>query len=305
VINRIIMSTTKSVPIDAFVRRVSREVERIIGAGGEVNGYCFIQHANGHEKMLSIRFPSSAFEAGVLARTLRSLLRRIGIVRYAITVEIWHAPDATVQQQPKDHPNRTEAAIIMAEDDTGAQMTCHRYIHRPPGRAPHLGSLEMTGAQLPLPRFGWPEGLLLDDHSTASGDQLIASLMSKSEGRASEMITDEVFWRIGLGEPRVRFSKELAEDEGAVFAASMPGAPLGIGGRRDPRNGELCVGSIIHGVDIASLLSAPKMGFVEHVTGPEAERLIGTVMEKLSRIPPLPHGELVHIDDIAPGRTIN
>jgi hypothetical protein len=39
----------------------------------------------------------------------------------------------------------------------------------------------------------------------------------------------------------LRFSSELAADEGRVFLAYAPPRPLLVLGRRDPRNGELCV----------------------------------------------------------------
>jgi hypothetical protein len=77
----------------------------------------------------------------------------------------------------------------------------------------------------------------------------------------------------------LRFSRELADDEGRVFLAYAPPRSLVVLGRRDPRNGELCVSKFFRKPPEAPWpdpndTNAPAF---EHVTGPEAEHLLDAI----------------------------
>jgi hypothetical protein len=73
----------------------------------------------------------------------------------------------------------------------------------------------------------------------------------------------------------LRSSSELADDEGRVFLAYAPPRTLMVMGRRDPRNGDLCVSRYAW-----KLPEVPWPGPdapCERITGPEAERLLDAV----------------------------
>jgi hypothetical protein len=76
----------------------------------------------------------------------------------------------------------------------------------------------------------------------------------------------------------LRFSSELADDEGVVFVAYAPPRPLLVMGRRDPRNGDLCVSAFSWKPPEVPWPDPkdPNVPF-ECVTGPEAERLLDAV----------------------------
>lgn len=84
-----------------------------------------------------------------------------------------------------------------------------------------------------------------------------------------------------------RFSSELADDEGRVFVAYAPPNPLLVMGRRDPRTGELCVGRWARKPADVPYPDPedPRISLFEHVTGPEAERLLGEVARALASAP--------------------
>jgi hypothetical protein len=75
------------------------------------------------------------------------------------------------------------------------------------------------------------------------------------------------------------FSRELADDEGVVFVAYAPPCPRLVLGRRDPRNGELCVSRILRkppGMPWPDP-NDPKAPPCEHITEPEAKRLFDEI----------------------------
>ena len=80
--------------------------------------------------------------------------------------------------------------------------------------------------------------------------------------RASEAVT-------------LRSSRELADNEGRVFVAYAPPRTRMVMGRRDPRNGDLCVSRYAW--------KPPEVPWpgpdapCERITGPEAERLLDAV----------------------------
>jgi hypothetical protein len=67
----------------------------------------------------------------------------------------------------------------------------------------------------------------------------------------------------------LRSSSELADDEGRVFVAYASPRTLMVMGRRDPRNGDLCVSRYAW--------KLPEVPWLERITGPEAERLLDAV----------------------------
>jgi len=80
--------------------------------------------------------------------------------------------------------------------------------------------------------------------------------------RASEAVT-------------LRSSRELADNEGRVFVAYAPPRTLMVMGRRDPRNGDLCVSRYAWKPPEVPW-PGPDAPF-ERITGPEAERLLDAV----------------------------
>jgi hypothetical protein len=78
-------------------------------------------------------------------------------------------------------------------------------------------------------------------------------------------------------EAYVRFSSELPDDVGRVFATAVPNAPFQLTGRRDPANGELCIGRVVRPPKDMPWPPSRVVRRIEVVTGPEAERLILSV----------------------------
>jgi len=96
--------------------------------------------------------------------------------------------------------------------------------------------------------------------------------------RASEAVT-------------LRSSRELADNEGRVFVAYAPPRTLMVMGRRDPRNGDLCVSRYAWKPPEVPW-PGPDAPF-ERITGPEAERLLDAV-ERLIAEGSLLNGERRH-----------
>src|SRR5262249_23989354 len=150
------------------------------------------------------------------------------VVRYAMAMEAWAAP------MPKDngpvellyaalgytlanHPERREVINIDADDGTEMLWALRDIIWSPHGKA-YLGKLG------PIERADRVEGRWLGLLPNA------AHAMAQRERPPAEP-------------PRhVRFSHELPDDVGTVFVTAVLGAPFQLLGRRDPANGELCVG---------------------------------------------------------------
>jgi hypothetical protein len=76
---------------------------------------------------------------------------------------------------------------------------------------------------------------------------------------------------------KIRCSNTLADDEGVVFATNVPGSPIQVMGRRDPRTGELCVSKVyMTSPEFEAAFHGARPKF-EAVTGAEAERLVAQV----------------------------
>ena len=81
----------------------------------------------------------------------------------------------------------------------------------------------------------------------------------------------------------LRFSRELADDEGRVFVAYAPPRTLMVMGRRDPRNGDLCVSRYTWKPPEMPWehVESPNAPY-EHITGLEAERLLDAVERSIA-----------------------
>ena len=76
---------------------------------------------------------------------------------------------------------------------------------------------------------------------------------------------------------KIRCSDTLADDEGVVFATNVPGSPIQVMGRRDPRTGELCVSKVyMTSPEFEAAFHGARPKF-EAVTGAEAERVVAQV----------------------------
>jgi hypothetical protein len=78
----------------------------------------------------------------------------------------------------------------------------------------------------------------------------------------------------------LRSSRELADNEGQVFVAYAPPRTLMVMGRRDPRNGDLCVSRYTWKPPEVPW-PGPDAPF-ERITGPEAERLLDAVERSIA-----------------------
>jgi hypothetical protein len=274
----------KPVSLDAALRRVSRKAEqtfnKAVSYGDNINAPAFgpiwiAWTADGEEQILPPARNDRDYVTKIMPGALREYFREIGAVRYATIAEIWVGTSGPEVRPSKD-PNRTEAIQIMIEDLSGERIIGMRKIVRPPGRKPYLEALEVRGGSEMIGRFC---DLLLPDFSAMTGDQLIAAL-STHKSQEAHSLTQEVWRRLLQGEPRLRYSLDLPDDDqDRGFFARIPGVPIGVTGRRDPGNGELCIGGIGPDLDAEKLAEAEDL--YEMVSGEEAEALISLVVAKL------------------------
>jgi hypothetical protein len=257
-------TTTKPIPLDALIRRASRTAEGLFDKTGGLPSFYLVENAAGQQERIvaPIVVPEGMHPAKFknrYARELRKRFRGQGVVRYAHVAEAWtvneknEAATAWMAEHGtwKDYPNRREIVIISAQD-RNEYLCAKRDIIRPAGGKPYLGKL----SDIERP--------------------------TRPKGRLVNMLSDD---------DDIRSSSELADDEGAVFVAHVPDAPLLIIGRRDPATGELCVGRVCNkneshltAAELEERLNkdnARKHG-IEVVTGPEAEQLIARVQRRLS-----------------------
>jgi hypothetical protein len=243
--------------------------EQIFDKQGDIDPIWLVETASGeqHGIVTPVVAPSPLAahkHKDAINEMMRAKFAELDVVRYARAVEAWAAPnfvalDSTREQQGlayaalgytlKNHPDRREIIELEADDGTEV-LTALRDIIRPAHGKPYLGKL---GA---IERTTHIEGRWLGLLPTKGHDAALRERPAASPPR------------------RVRMSSELPDDVGTVFVTAVPNAPLQILGRRDPMNGELCVGSVM--VAPADLPWPPPEhpSDIELVTGPEAERLI-------------------------------
>ena len=138
----------------------------------------------------------------------------------------------------------------------------------------HQSRLAFPAGLIPFELF--PEEIeeLLAEYVAASPDKQGQGAQAGVDGFA-KLSPDTEKSKILEHSMTLRFSSELADDEGRVFLAYAPPRKLMVMGRRDPRNGDLCVSRYIR-----KLPEVPWPGPdapCERITGPEAERLLDAV----------------------------
>jgi hypothetical protein len=234
-----------NITLDAFLRRVARDVEKEFNKTGKVLQQWVAQDAEGKithfgaiwNPALSDEEASKHMHA--LSNDVRDKLAELGAVRYAHVAEAWCVANDG-GPRPRIHPNRCEIVIVEAND--GDRSLTMRYdIIRPVRGKPYLDKPEM--------------------------------LPGLSSGRLADMLR-----------PAVRLSDELKDDEGTIFVTAAPGAPFQVLGRRHNgklyvagRFGEeeKHKRGLAEGIkELAQSCSKETGVAVEVVTGLEAEELI-------------------------------
>jgi hypothetical protein len=270
---------TKRAPLDALIRRVSRMAEQHFNDHGDIDPMWLVENAAGEQHMIvsPVIAPSPLAAAETkdrIADEMRKHFAEHDIVRYAVAMEAWAVHDPESKQAPtteqaaleyaamgytlKNHPDRREIVMFEAEDGTEL-LTAMRDIIRPANGKPYLGKLG------PIERY---DGVMMG--------RWAGLLPSKAHEQALRE-------RPAPEPPRyVRYSKDLPPDRGTVFVTAVPNAPFQILGRRDPANGELCLGEIWKPFKDAPLPPPDLPSWLEVVTGPEAERLILAVHRGLT-----------------------
>jgi hypothetical protein len=260
-------------PLDALIRRVSRLAEKRFNEHGDIDPMWLTENARGEQQMIitPVIADSPLAAADVkdrIAAEMRKHFAENDVVRYAVAMEAWTLTDAERKQVPtteqaaleyaamgytlKNHPDRREIVCIEADDGTEV-LTAERDIIRPAHGKPCLGKLG------PIERY----------------DQLTSRWTGLLPSKGHEQALRER----PAPEPsrRARFSRELPDDVGTVFVTAVPNAPFQLTGRRDPTNGELCLGAIARPPKDMPWPPADHPTWIEVVTGPEAERLILSV----------------------------
>jgi len=234
---------TQPVPLDALLRRLSRLAEQHFDHHGDIDPMWLVETADGEQKVIvsPIVVPNPLAGAEYkdrLAETMRETFRDMDVVRYAWAAECWI--DSAYD------PNETDEIISFEAEDSTELLWASREIIRPQHGKPYLGKLSEI------------------ERPTISGGRFRGLLPSAAHAQAAKEVPQEP-------ERRLRFSTELPDDVGSLYATNVPGAPLQVLGRRDPATNELCVttyDTTPGGLDLDATDA------VERVTGPEAERLI-------------------------------
>jgi hypothetical protein len=239
------------VPLDTFLRRVSRITEKRFNEMGEVDPSWALVTAGGQAQLVVMSFPETIedpygdkiMKAGVAF--MRDYFKEHDVVRYAFVAEAWRRAESASVRSNTD-PNRTELVILVTEDCHGA-IRASRQIVRAENGMPYLGNLE------------------LDDGTPAPGYSQFGNLLYQT---------------------RPRSSSELPDDVGTVFVTNVPDAPFQILGRRGP-TGELFVGRHLTSRDGRTTLSPEELAAlpfkVEVVAGAEGQKLISDVVRWLPK----------------------
>jgi hypothetical protein len=153
------LDLSADVPLDAFVRRLSRMVEHMFGRDGEITPAWFAvtRAGEGHVIVTPVTsnrdtdpFGDRAKEQ--IAEKIRQHFKEHDVVRFAHVAEAWmvfHDEETHKEfargnitiTRPSLDPDRKEVVIIHAEDRSGG-IGGAREIIRSQGRKPYLGSLE-------------------------------------------------------------------------------------------------------------------------------------------------------------------
>jgi hypothetical protein len=275
------------VPLDAFLRRMSRIAEQQFNRVGEIDPIWLVESASGDQRVIVSPITAPSGLAGTaykdaLGEKMREIFAEHDVARYARAMECWVAPlggntDEQVAQRYaalgyslEKHPQRREMVLLEADDGTEF-LQAKREIVRPPHGRAYLGNL---GEIVRPPKVSGRFLALLPSEQGARRDAPPSPAMPRllpDRGGSSSAL------------PRVRSSSELPEDAGRVFITNVPDAPLQVMGRRDPTTGELCVSRWRYrrpGDPDPDLSKAP--AFIEIVTGSEAEWLIFALQCRLT-----------------------
>jgi hypothetical protein len=269
VVLRELRAMTKRVPLEALLRRLSRMVEQVFNKRGDIDPVWLVEDASGKQQIIvspfiaPTPFAAADYKDRVAAK-MREHFTENDIVRYAFASECWTVKDqgkgkteeqfglqyAALGYTLQNHPDRQEVVLVEAADDIEL-LWAFRDIIRPAHGKPYLSK---------------PGAIERPDYVTGRFMNLLAS---KDHDKA-------LCERPPSPPRRVRRSSELPDDVGTVFVTSVPNAPLQILGRRDPANGELCLGSIMYTPKDKPWppVECPLPPEIEVVTGPEAEQLI-------------------------------
>jgi hypothetical protein len=255
--------------LEALLRRCARAAEQMFNDAGEIDPMWLVETAGGEQQLLvtPIEAPeglaANKYKSELCDR-MRKIFSAMEVVRYAVALDCLLSPglEGLTQEQARQRyaalgytlanaPDRQEIIVIQAEDEKEF-LTAKREIIRPSHGKPYLGKLgAIERPESPVGRF-------------------VGLLPSQQHAQALKEVPP--------GRRRIRSSSELPDDVGKVFVTNVPNAPLQILGRRDPTNGELCVGRVgLHRADV------PFPPGIEVVTGPEAKELITAVHQRLTR----------------------
>jgi hypothetical protein len=132
--------------LNAFVRRVSRYVERVFDKEGEIAPVWFVTNKDDDESWIGT--PQMADHApdvrDQIAAHMCVLFREQNIMRYVLATEAWLGAPGCTDTRPSLQAERREVVIFQAEDTGGGALTGLREIVRPQGRKPYLARLELT-----------------------------------------------------------------------------------------------------------------------------------------------------------------
>jgi len=131
-----------------FIIKTDAKVTQIFDNAGEILPMWHSITESGEHKIV----PSPPFDKDIAALLMRAYFELNDVVRYVFVNEAWqlYAPagfsDDELHEIARhglsDHPNRIEALMYQAEDETG-MLTAQRVITRPGnGNRPKLGPLE-------------------------------------------------------------------------------------------------------------------------------------------------------------------
>jgi hypothetical protein len=265
-----------TIPLEALLRRVSRLAEQMFNAQGDIDPIWLVENAKGKQRILVVPVIAptplaAADEKERIAAKMRELFAENEVVRYARATEAWmlKEPEPVMTEEQAalryaalgytlaNHPDRREIVQISGEDATEV-LFAFRDVIRPAHGKPYLGKLGPI-EQMECVESRWL-GLL---PNTAHA----AALRERPPAEA----------------PRyVRRSRDLPDDVGTVFVTAVPNAPIQLMGRRDPKTGELCMGSAIIRPPKDAPWPPADLPPCELVTGPEAEQLILSVHRGLT-----------------------
>jgi hypothetical protein len=256
--------------LEALLRRCSKMAERVFNDAGEIDPMWLIETAGGEQRLIvtPIVVPDGLAAhkyKDQLSAKMRETFREMDVVRYAVAMECWASPglkEVTQEEAQQRYaalgytlanaPDRQELMLVEAEDEKEF-LTAMREVVRPSRGKPYLGKLgAIERPESPVGRF-------------------LGLLPSQQHAQALKEVPP--------GRRRIRSSSELPDEVGKVFVTNVPGAPLQVLGRRDPTNGELCVGKVF----LPDVRHAPPPPGTKIVTGPEAEELILAVHQRLMR----------------------